>query len=131
MRYEQFRATEYDFLSTPLQWIENHSKDFTRVETSGEIKFTNSKGEFVKYKIKKNIRNMPVGRDVEIGNLDTTANGLLCTWDTFCEKFYYKENFSHMPHTELTPYVAELIETIRKRFQTVYEYSVDLHERWD
>lgn len=119
-------------ISTIEEWIENHAtKDFTRVETSGEINFTNSKGEFVKYKIRYNILDKPVDREVEIGNLDTTANSWLCTWDTMCEKFYYKENFSCMPHTELTPYVAELIDLLRKRFETVYEYSVDAHERWD
>ena len=131
MIYQQFKATETDFISTIEEWISEHSKNFTRVETPGEILWTNSKGEFVLYKVKNNIRDMPVEREVGIGNPDTTTNGWLCTWDTICEKFYYVENFECMPHTELTPHVAELIETLCKRFETVYEYSVDAHERWD
>lgn len=130
MIYE-FKATEDDFISTIEEWIEKHATDFSRVESSGEIRFTNSKGEFVTYKVNNNILDKPVDREVEIGNLDTKANGWLCTWDILREKFYYKENLSCMPHTALTPYVAELIDILRKRFETVYDDSVDAHGFWD
>lgn len=132
MIYQKFKANESEFVSTIEEWIQKHSKDFTRVETPGEIRWTNSQGEFVKYKVANDIRDMPVERCVEIGNLNTTANGWLCTWDTLCEKFYYKENFECMPHVaELTPHVAELIETLRKRFETVYEFHTGKYDRWD
>ena len=115
MIYE-FKATEDDFISTIEEWIEKHATDFSRVESSGEIRFTNSKGEFVTYKVENNILDKPVDRDVEIGNLDTKANGWLCTWDTIYETFYYREDFSCMPHMALTPYVFELIKMFSERF---------------
>ena len=108
MIYE-FKATEDDFISTIEEWIEKHATDFSRVESSEEIRFTNSKGEFVTYKVENG------DRSVEIGNLDT-ENWWLCLWDTIDETFYYREDFSCMPHMALTPYVVELIKMFSERF---------------
>lgn len=130
MMYNHFKMTEETFLSTIEEWIEKHSKDFTKDSVSPETRYRNSHGEFLQITIRRTKFGEVWEKALMVGDKYTSA--WLCTWDIKLNKFSSldEENLDILPHTELTPYVAELIKEFRKH-EKVYEFHTGKYDRWD